>query len=264
MITKDEKSINEYKDAAKTFDAVIIGSLFEGSNSNELNLVITRNFIAKSVMIVRSIYKLWEINAFQECHILNRCLIDRLFYLHRLHSTDGFEDFEEWSFVESYDLFARLRADPRFKVQIDASAPVPEDQTKRRADLRKKTLAWQIPSPQEIAREMNKEYLYLYGYDYASMHVHPLAFDGRQDFEIITGLRSGFEFPTHEIALHNALLILWLIFRDSIDALKGSFSSELNQFMLDFFEFLETGSSDYILSFGTLFQIWDKKPWVRL
>lgn len=72
---------------------------------------IIRNFLARADTTARAVFKLWEIHDFQDCWVLHRCLLDRLFYLRFLTRTDSFSNFEEWSFHEQYKAVNRVRSD---------------------------------------------------------------------------------------------------------------------------------------------------------
>jgi len=52
--------------------------------------LIIRNFIARTDMMVRAVFRLWELQDYQDCWILHRCLLDRLFHLFHLDQHDGF------------------------------------------------------------------------------------------------------------------------------------------------------------------------------
>jgi hypothetical protein len=42
------------------------------------------------------------------------------------------------------------------------------------------------PKPEDVAKKMDLGFLYRFGYDYASTHVHPMADDGQADFMALT------------------------------------------------------------------------------
>jgi len=255
----------KYIDAWKVFDHIISGLLLEWHEETDLRMIITRNFFSKSAMLVRSIFTLWDIKAFQECHILYRCLVERLFYLNKLFSENSFETYEEWSFMKQYDFFARVRADGRYKAQTDKLAPITETAKLRRAELRKKNVQWKEPKAKDIANSLGRDYLYLYGYDYSSMHIHPMANDGLQDYETVTTLRSGENFPSHETVLRNSLLVFWLLISDTLKHLNAIVSPTLNHFLVSYFENLEKDSQEYWIFYYQLIEMHKAKiPWFTL
>ncbi|MDP4199080.1 MAG: DUF5677 domain-containing protein [Bacteroidota bacterium] len=248
----DDKEFTRLDEARATIDVVCVAILFDIALNPSVDVTMIRNFIAKSVMIVRSIFNLWKISAFQECHILQRCLVDRLLYLRKLIAEDGFDDFEEWSFVEQYDFQMRLRADGRFKHRTSNAPPIPESDKMRRKELKKKKMKWQIPNPSKMAEEIERDYLYLFSYDYGSMHIHPIATDGQQDFYTLTKLETSIEFPSNDFVLTNAVHILWLIVTDAIHYKDWPIAHELKEFFESFLECLESGSEQYRLDFLAL------------
>jgi hypothetical protein len=245
----EEKEFTRLEEARATLDAVCIAIIFDIAENESMDVTMIRNFIAKSVMMVRSIYNLWTISAFQECHILQRCLVDRLFYLRKLISENSFKDFEEWSSVEQHDFQMRLRADTRFKHRTSNAPPIPESEKIRIKDLKKKKMNWQIPNAGKIAEEIGRDYLYLFSYDYGSMHIHPIATDGQQDFYTLTKIETSLEFPSNDFVLKNAIHILWLIVTDAIHYKDWPIAQELNDFFESFFKFVESGSQQYRLDF---------------
>ncbi len=261
----DENRIFFYKDASAVLRHVIRGFLLELHEQRDLKMLITRNFLAKSVKLVESIFQLWDSTAIQECHILYRCQVDRLLHLRKLISENSFAEFEEWSFVEQYDFNARARNEPRFKKQTDLLPPVPEAEKNRRKELKNKIIEWKRPDAKEMAMDIQRDYLYLYGFRAASMHVHPMANDGDRDYQTITELRNGTEWPSQDYVLRNSILVLWLLFQDVLVQLNFERSKEFRNFMDIFFESLERDSQEYWPSYYALVESFKRgEPWFRL
>ena len=265
QLDKVKRITHQRKEASQVLGHVVRGILIQCDGTADIDSKMTRNFLAKGAMLVRSIFTLWDIEAYQECLILYRCLVDRLFHLHKLTKDDSFDSFDDWSFVKWHELFARLRADPRYKSQTDKHPPVPDEDKRRYSKLKEKGVKWKKPEPKEIAKTMQRDYLYLYGYEYASMQVHPMSNDGIQDFKTITGLMAHVEFPSHENVLRNSLLVLWLLTRDAVNYTTLNFSVLLDDFMLKFFDYLETGSLDYMIPYYALLkEFMVGKEWIKL
>jgi hypothetical protein len=226
----DENRILLYKDASAVLRHVTRGFLLELHEQSDLKMLITRNFLAKSVKLVESIFQLWDSTAIQECHILYRCQVDRLLHLRKLLSENSFVEFEEWSFVEQYDFNARARNEPLFKAQTDLLPPVPEAFKNRRKELRSKNIEWVRPAAEQMATAIQRDYLYWYGFRAASMHVHPMANDGERDYQTITELRNGTEWPSQDYVLRNSILVLWLLFQDVLVELKFENVERISKF----------------------------------
>ena len=60
------------------------------------------------------------------------------------------------------------------------------EQNERAKALSKNLPVWQRPKAEEVAKQLNMRFLYRFGYDFGSTHVHPMANDGQQDFFTIT------------------------------------------------------------------------------
>ncbi len=63
---------------------------------------------------------------------------------------------------------------------------------------------------------MNMEFLYKYGYDFSSAHVHPMSNDGHQDFFTITKLTPAPRFPSQITVIHNTLLAATMTLQDGL------------------------------------------------
>jgi hypothetical protein len=261
----DNATILSYKDASGVLRHVATGFLLELYDQDDLKMRITRNYLAKSVKLVESIFQLWDATAIQECHILFRCLLDRLFHIRKLLAENSFEAFDEWSFVEQYDFNARAFAEPRFKSQTDLLPPVPEADKQRRKELRNKTVGWVRPDAEEMANAIQRDYLYLYMFRSASMHIHPMANDGDRDYETVTGLRSTTVWPSQEYVLRNSILVLWTVLYDILFDLGVEATGTFRKFVDDLLVFLETGSQDYWRSYYALVESFKiGEPWFRL
>jgi hypothetical protein len=58
----------------------------------------------------------------------------------------------------------------------------------------------------------------MYGYDFASQHVHPMANDGQEDFFTITRLEPKPDFPDWSSVLSNSVLAGSLIVQEALNA----------------------------------------------
>ena len=71
---------------------------------------------------------------------------------------------------------------------------------------------------EDVAKHLGMRFLYSYGYDYASTHVHPMANDGILDFFIITKLKRAQDFPDQRVLLSNTVLTGSMIVQQALNA----------------------------------------------
>lgn len=181
---------------------------------------IARNLIARADTMVRGIFQLWEINDQSDCWILHRALLDRLFHLYDLNQKDQFDVFNDWSFKMLYEAAGRLRSDPGLKGQLDGLVEdLTQEDNSRYHRLVKNPPDWRRPKAADTAKGMGLTFLYRYGYDYASRHVHPMANDGHDDFYAITRLGPRPNNPAAGIVvLSNSVLVASMILQEALNA----------------------------------------------
>lgn len=251
---QDYQPISEYVTAASAIRAVIVMILFDFAREEcTTRDVIIRNSMARTAQTLEAILRLWDIADYQGCFVLYRCLLDRLFLLDELHHKDEFEVFEKWSFVKQCEYQNRARSEMG---ATDLSSLVgfcrSVAESTRLAELMREQPQWSRPKAADIAKRMNLVPLYKFGYDHASMHVHPMANDGAQDFYTLTKLEPAPPFPDWRSVLHNALLVSLVLVANSLKASNLSPRSVLNDFLDDMMRFLETGARDYQQRFEKL------------
>lgn len=251
--------VESYAEALEAFHAISGILLFEFARQERGNRdVIIRHFIARADMMVRAVFRLWDLQDYQDCWILHRCLLDRLFHLSHLQEHDQFEVFEAWSFLEQYNALNRVRSDPEFSgVRESKMFALTLEQKERAKILSKNPPVWQRPKAEDVAKQLNMRFLYRFGYDFSSTHVHPMANDGQQDFFTITKLEPAPEFPDQRSVLSNTLLVGTMIVQQGLKASTLSWRALAYDFLDDLRRFLGTGADDYQLSFvklGKLFE----------
>lgn len=234
----------EARDALRLINGAV---LFEFAREpREIRDTIIRNFIARSEMLTSSIFALWELSDFQDCWILHRCLMDRFFHLVHLRKTDSFESFEAWSFLRQYRTLDRVLTDPLLSSEARDSVERPTPEHRERAhSLQSSPPKWRRPKAEEVAREMDMHFLYRFGYDYASMHVHPMADDGLQDFHTITSLEPAPEFPDQVTVLSNSILIGTMMVQEGLNASTVGWRALLFELLNDLRLFLAEGEPVY-------------------
>ena len=217
-------SVEQYTKAVDALHALTGMLLLEFARHSETEVIrdqIARNFIARSDVLVRGIFKLWDIPDYSACWTLHRTLLDRLFHLHDLNKKNQFDAFKDWSFKMQYEAAEHLRSDPALKGQVNGLIEEPTPERKARYHrLVKNPPSWRRPKAADAARDMDLTFLYRFGYDHASRYVHPMADDGQEDFYNITGLkpRPDFGESAAKVVLSNSILIATMIDQEALNA----------------------------------------------
>ncbi len=236
----------------------VVGLILFSVSKHELSTkqVILRNFMARSIKSIESIFSLWDNENYQDCFVLLRGLADRLFHLHDLIENDNFREFEKWSFIQQYEYLNSAKSDEIAKDSIldEFYKASPEDKEKYQR-YKKIKPNYKRPEAKDMAKSMGLPMLYKFGYDHASSLVHPMANDGQEDFHTITKLGNESDFPDHRVVLNNALLYSIVLNQKAM----GGFEFQWRSIVLDFIdhtiEFLKTGSTDYKTSYLKICQI---------
>lgn len=224
MFNRSEQrlSLEQYAQAADALHVLSGMLLFEFARHSATEVMrdqIVRNFIARADTMVHGIFRLWEIKDYGDCWIIHRALLDRLFHLHALNNNDQFDVFDDWSFKMQYEAANRVRSDPALAGQLKGLVDdLTTEQNARYQRLVENAPAWRRPKAEDAAKAMDLTFLYRYGYDYASQHVHPMANDGQEDFFNITHLEPKPDFPEWDIVLSNSILVASLIVQEALNA----------------------------------------------
>src|SRR3954447_3699959 len=214
-----EHSFDAITLAAESF-ARLSGRLLFGfaSHPPDTKNHILRNFIARTITMVRSVMALWEIGNLQDCWIIHRCIVGRYFRLVFLGKTASHKEFDDWSFMEQFEAQNRVRSDPNCQsVRTSPLFTPTSEQKARHASLAKSRPRWKRPRAEDVAKELNLPFLYAYSFDYAFCYVHPMANDGEEDFFTITKLEPKPEFPSQISVLHNSLLVSCLLVNEDLN-----------------------------------------------
>jgi len=218
--------------------------------------IILRNFIAKSSMSLKGILALWKVNDFQDCWVLYRVIVDRYWHLSSIAKNDEFDEFEEWSFFEQVKVHNRIKSDANFNYEAVGDIYNRTRAEKERIKyLSKNKPTWRRPKAERVAKDLGMDFIYKFGYDMASMHVHPMANDGQEDFHTITGIPSETNFPSQIAVLNNSILKMTIILQDAMNYSSFSWRRSLWDFIDHVRSFLTTGSTEYQISFLKLSEI---------
>lgn len=242
-------SLDAYRDLISTLHAFVGIVLYEYLRSSDgLRERIIRNFIARGQTCLESVESLWTLGHFQDCSSLNRCLLDRLFYLHALGRDDDFERYDDWSFFEQFRCANYARSNTPFKLRSDIQEFTEEEKERYKQITSSGKPEWQRPDPESTAKDMGRDFLYQISYSRGSHHVHPMANDGQFDFERITGLGEG-EPSDQRVLLNNSILFQLLIIRKGLNIGSPKWRRLIYDFLDNSLTFLQTGSSIYKATF---------------
>jgi hypothetical protein len=215
-----------------------------------------RNFIARGLASTESVHRVWLNGSEQDAWILHRSLLDRLFHLHHLAEHDEFEAFEDFSFKKMFEARERLLADPDVGAQVSHSLKALQDCNRPRYKvLVQSGFVWHRPKAEEIAKGMGLGFLYRHGYDYASMHVHPMVFDGEWDFERLIMPPHNQNKPEPTV-VRNTLLAQSMLMQEALNSSSLRWRGIVYTFIEEIRSFLQSGSQDFGMTFLKIGKVW--------
>jgi hypothetical protein len=215
-----------------------------------------RNFIARGMVSTESIHRVWLGGSEQDAWILHRSLLDRLFHLHHLTEHDGFAAFDDFSFLKMFESRERLLADADMRAQVpDSLKKLQQKNRSRYNDLVARRFVWHRPKAEEIAKAMGLGFLYRHGYDYASMHVHPMAFDGEWDCECLIQPAHNQKKPDATV-VRNTLLAQSMLMQEGLNASSLRWRAIVYTFIEQIRGFLKNGNQDFGLTLYKIGKVW--------
>lgn len=217
---------------------------------------IARNFIARGMSCTQSIFAVWKAGSEQDAWILHRSLLDRLLHLDHLDETDGFSDFEEYSFLSMYEARHQLLSDADMTSKVPPSLKELQKSNKARYDeIAAKRSRWRRPKPEDVAKKMNLGFLYRLGYDYASMHVHPMAEDGEADFTALVSPPHALT-PPDATVVWNSILVQTMLVQEALNVSTMRWHPIVYDFLDQIRAFLGTGDPQFHKTFYEIGRAW--------
>ncbi|HCE3433789.1 TPA: hypothetical protein NG611_004498 [Vibrio parahaemolyticus] len=246
-------TLESYVSALQSFERVVEVIIRSSTDIvNEASQTLQINFTAKTVKQVRAVLALWHAECFDECYIIQRCILDRLFHLKDLNDKQCYDDFDDFSFYKTFQTYDKIRNDPSFS-HIKGLLKPTKGESKRFQQLSKSKLKYQRPKAQHVAKKLELDFLYHQGYDWASTTVHPMFSDGEQDVRLLLQPSLKVEISQNLDVIHNSLLYAQLIVNEALVELNLIWRSTINKFMDALFAFLNghdvdlTGFADDIV-----------------
>ena len=219
--------MNKHSEIIEQIEAIGKWLLFQLANENEpLKHTYLRNNIAKVISLLNSIQILNRQENFNDAQILFRCLIDRLVYIFHLEENNNYEDFENWTFIKSYSHIHNARADQQVQnIKRNPLFQLSKENTNRYYELKKlKKDKFEKPKPETTLKKEGLSFIYKFGYNYASMHTHPMFFDGKEEFYQLTGLLPNpYEKYHNDDLLPNSILVSLIILQEILNSINLRF-----------------------------------------
>lgn len=244
-------TINEYAKAVyilTEFTKIILISYTKCSN--ETRDIIIRNFVARSITSLNGMIQLWQAEDYHDCWLLYRAILDRLFYLESLGRNNTFEDFDSWCFKKRYKYKVKCLKDTTLVGKIDLTYFTPSEEDKRRyKSLKNKSTLWTQPKAHKVASSMNLGILYDYGYNFASMFVHPSATEGEEDYSRLVGIKPSKSYDDQITVVHNSCMVMNTIIKAGIFFSCLEWRLSVSKFVDDFMRYMAEGSNDYLVTF---------------
>jgi hypothetical protein len=217
---------------------------------------IARNFIARGMSCTQSIYSVWKGGSEQDAWILHRSLLDRLLHLHHLGETDSFSDFEEYSFLSMYEARHQLLSDADMSGKAPPSLKHLQQKDRPRYDaIRQKQHRWHRPKAEDVAKRMNLGFLYRFGYDYASMHVHPMADHGETDFTTLVSPPHAVTVPDATV-VRNSILVQSMLVQEAFNVSRLRWRAIAYDFLDQIRVFLGTSDPQFHVTFYKIGRAW--------
>ena len=198
---EDPETLEDAVNTLRVFTGIAL-YCFAGDNRTQRD-EIAGNFVARGMTCLESILQVWKRSSKQDAWILHRSLLDRLFHLRALADEDDFGDFEVYSFKAKYEARHQLLSDsdPIMRAKIPSRLrELQRTNRDRYQEIIESDFEWYRPRAKDIAKKMDLHFLYSLGYDYASTHVHPMADDGKADFQRLIS-------PTQSAPLPDATVV---------------------------------------------------------
>ena len=206
--------------------------------------------MARSSIMIQSIFDLWKKKHYSDCFILHRAQIERLLTLYHIIDTKSVIDFDDWSFIQNYENRNKAKSDINYKHNL-----IPEfwEESRHRIEryqsLKKAGVSWKRPDGkvlEEIATKHGLYELYKFGYSFASGYVHPLSSDGEVEFGLVTGIK-----PRNEVELDytsiltNTMFVCTFLLKFALDESTFRWHDSVFKFVDETIRFISTGESNH-------------------
>lgn len=254
LVPDDADALYQAIDTLRVYCGVLLLSFAHYGRS--LRETTARNFVARGMSCLQSIFAVWKAGSEQDAWILHRSLIDRLLHLHYIGVTNSFSEFDEYSFVSMYKAREKLISNPLMSNRVPQSLKEFQKTQKSKYQLlTNKQNQWHRPRAEDVAKQMKLNLIYDLGYDYASMHVHPMSDDGSDDFKRLTDTSHELTLPDATV-IRNSIMVQSLIIQEALNVSKMRWRAIVYDFLSQIREFLGTSDLQYQLTMYKIGKAW--------
>jgi len=264
MITDEEtqekiEALYQIIEKLLSYTAMLISYHSKHCQTNQERII--RNFVLRGSTILESIWCLWKIEHYQDCWVLFRCLIDRLFHLRSIAQKNDFDIFEKWSFVRLYEANHKAFSDQKMRDHVSLSDFKPTFDLKEHYNaLKNENIKWSRPKAENVAKQMGMPFLYKYGYDYASTHVHPMLTDGQDSLMSFKGVED-FHYSIPFIVLQNSVLTQLILTQEGLNASAIRWRAIVYDFLDECRKALGSDSTTYKTTLKKLIKVGPEWEW---
>jgi hypothetical protein len=221
-----------------------------------LRETVARNFVARGMICTQNIFSVWRSGSEQDAWILFRSLLDRFFLLHHLAETDGFSEFDDYSFSSMYEARHQLLSDSDIISKLPDSLKKLQRANKPRYDLiAAKQPRWRRPKAEDIAKKMDLGFLYRVGYDPASRHTHPMSDDGEADFARLIRPDDKVLLPDPTV-VRNSIAVQSMLVQEAMNVSKMRWRELAYAFLDQIREFLKSGNPQFHADLPRIIATW--------
>jgi len=210
-----------------------------------------RNSLAKATTLIISIDLLYSQGLISEGWSLYRNLIDRLIYIYYLMDNDLFEIFESTTKINVYEYNNTVKADELMVKKIkDDIFNATKDQANDYKNEKNKKLKFIKPDPKSVLKGKHLDFVYKYGYDYASSRVHPNFDDGLFEFHSLTGLKPNpYNRFDNSLLIQDSILIYSVLSKEIMSGLSQNFRAIVYTFFTDSSKYYLDEKNNFLDSF---------------
>ena len=108
--------------------------------------------------------------------------------------------------------------------------------------LKSKAPRWRRPKAEDVAKSMDLNFLYRFGYDYASTHVHPMAQEGEIDSSRLLSPQNHQSLPDATV-VRNSILVYSMLIQEGLNATSVQWHVIIYDFIDQLREFLNDNKS---------------------
>jgi hypothetical protein len=155
-----------------------------------------------------------------------------------------------------YEARHQLLSDPDMSGKAPPSLKELQKRDRPRYDaISGKQARWRRPKAEDVAKRMNLGFLYRFGYDYASTHVHPMSGDGEADFTMLISAPHVVTVPDATV-VRNSILVQSMLVQEAFNVSKMRWRAIAYDFLDQIRRFVGTGDPQFHVTFYKIGKAW--------